>query len=488
MLDNDVNDMPSRSDEPSSSVSGYLNSAEQAAEQGNLMLALHLYLAAFERGRAAEGDVPSEAAIAGLKRAWRLACTLKERSIAEYVFERMEPFLSSDEVAACADQLQELALAKLEEFGLSRDELEGMTDMLSQDMMGEGVPRVLRVEHLTAQGAPGGADKPEGGAADEASAPDPSVDAAGEQPVAAGPASPEKPQMPAGKPAPAAASAQPMLAPIEYLTYKELVGYDEAVTFGALDFGLGMQKDPEFQQLVRQLNVRHGLDRMPACRRAAHPSAQRARTPTSFMMATCGELGLPVHASMRMEENMQGMPVLCVMAQADRQPKLNAGAQRLRGRRRCSCIEDIDLWAAPPFDQPEDIGGLIMSALSRGAREAVNLIRSSADDPDVFVLCTSAAAVTMIDPYLLRSAGAAVSAVDIDYPTREGACRHLDGDRTRASVRARRRTASELVQRSAQGMPRFDMHMAAREAIEEAYKDRPHQAALHAGDYGQPVR
>ena len=83
MLDNDVNDMPSRSDEPSSSVSGYLNSAEQAAEQGNLMLALHLYLAAFERGQAAEGDVPSEAAIAGLKRAWRLACTLKERSIAE---------------------------------------------------------------------------------------------------------------------------------------------------------------------------------------------------------------------------------------------------------------------------------------------------------------------------------------------------------------------------------------------------------------------
>ena len=38
MFDNDMNDMPSRSDEPSSSVSGYLNSAEQAAEQGNLML------------------------------------------------------------------------------------------------------------------------------------------------------------------------------------------------------------------------------------------------------------------------------------------------------------------------------------------------------------------------------------------------------------------------------------------------------------------
>ena len=203
MFDNDMNDMPSRSDEPSSSVSGYLNSAEQAAEQGNLMLALHRYLAAFERGQAAEGAVPSEAAIAGLKRAWRLACTLKERSIAEYVFERMEPYLSSDEVAACADQLQELALAKLEEFGLSRDELEDMTDMISQDMMGEGGPRVLRVEHLTAPGVPGGAGKPEGDAAANAVAPTAGVDAAGERPVAAGPAPSEKPQTPAGKPAPA---------------------------------------------------------------------------------------------------------------------------------------------------------------------------------------------------------------------------------------------------------------------------------------------
>ena len=146
------------------------------------------------------------------------------------------------------------------------------------------------------------ADKPEEGAADEASAPDPSVDAAGEQPVAAGPASPEKPQMPAGKPAPAAASAQPMLAPIEHLTYKELVGYDEAVR-SVRSLGLGMQKDPEFQQLVRQLNVRHGLDRMPACDALLIRSPAREDA-NQFMMATCGELGLPV-LRMRMEENMQ---------------------------------------------------------------------------------------------------------------------------------------------------------------------------------------
>ena len=464
MLDNDANDMPSRSDEPSSSVSGYLNSAEQAAEQGNLMLALHLYLAAFERGQAAEGAVPSEAAIAGLKRAWRLACTLKERSIAEYVFERMEPFLSSDEVAACADQLQELALAKLEEFGLSRDELEDMTDMISQDMMGEGGPRVLRVEHLTAPGAADRANKPEDGLSASAAAADPDVDAAGGQPVAASPSAPEKPQAPAGKPASAAAaSAQPVLAPIEHLTYKELVGFDEAV-HSVRSLGLGMQKDPEFQQLVRQLNVRHGLDRMPACDALLIRSPAREDA-NQFMMATCGELGLPV-LRMRMEENMQGMPVLCVMAQADRQPKLNQ-ARNAFEEPAVLVIEDIDLWAAPVFDQPEDIGGLIMSTLSRGAREAVNLIRSSADDPDVFVLCTSALG-NDVDPYFFDLLGP-VSAVDIDYPTeKERADIWMEIAREHPSVRGVDR--DQLV-RFSQGMPRFDMHMAAREAIEEAYKD-----------------
>ena len=129
-----MNNMPSQNDDRDSSVGEYLSRAAAAVAQGNQMLALHLYLAAFERGQAADDSVPTEAAIDGLKRAWCLACSLKERSIAEYVFERMEPYLSSDEVAACAEQLQELALSKLEEFGLSRDELEDMTDMISQVM------------------------------------------------------------------------------------------------------------------------------------------------------------------------------------------------------------------------------------------------------------------------------------------------------------------------------------------------------------------
>lgn len=476
MLENNANNMPSQNGDLGSSVDEYLQRAAQAASQGNQTLALHLYLAAFERGQAAGGEAPSEAAISGLKRAWRLACSLKERSIAEYVFERMEPYLSSDEVAACAEQLQELALSKLEEFGLSRDELEDMTEMISQDIMG-GDAHVLRVEHLTAPvtSAGDGEQEEESGANNAAASNDTAASggkSAGKTlvSVAAGKAagekeSKERPSASSGA-APAVASAvasgQRTLSTMEHLTYKELVGFDDAVHDMSM-FGIGMRKDAEFQELVQQLNVRHGLDRMPACdalllRAPAREDANR------FMMATVGELDLPV-LRMRMEENMQGMPVLCVMAQADNQPRLNKAHNAFEGPG-VLVIEDIDLWSAPVFDAPEDIGGFIMSTLSRGAREAVNLIRSSAENPDVFVLCT-AAADNDIDPFFFDLLGP-LSAVEIENPTEhERADIWMEIAREHPSTRGLDR--DQLVKYS-QGMPRYDIYMAAREAIEEAYK------------------
>lgn len=474
MLENDANNMPSQNGDLGSSVNEYLQRAAQAVSQGNETLALHLYLAAFERGQAADGNAPSEAAIDGLKRAWRLACSLKERSIAEYVFERMEPYLSSDEVAACAEQLQELALSKLEEFGLSRDELEDMTDMISQGIMG-GDAHVLRVEHLT---APSVASKPAASKEANAQEAQPQAQTSSAAPADASPAEPPTPVAAGSASADAPSQAKKPAAPVlpgmtpaaqkqvvsamEHLTYKDLVGYDDAVRDMSA-FGIGMQKDAEFQELVKQLNVRHGLDRMPACdalllRAPAREDANR------FMMATVCELGLPV-LRMRMEENMQGMPVLCVMAQADNQPKLNNAHNAFEGPG-VLVIEDIDLWSAPVFDSPEDIGGLIMSTLSRGAREAVNLIRNSADNPDVFVLCT-AAADNDIDPFFFDLLGP-LSAIEIDNPNeKERADIWMEIAREHPSIRGVNR--DELVKYT-QGMPRYDIYMAAREAIEEAYK------------------
>ena len=203
---------------------------------------------------------------------------------------------------------------------------------------------------------------------------------------------------------------------------------------------------------------------MPACdallmRSPAREDANR------FMTATVGELDLPV-LRMRMEENMQGMPVLCVMAQADRQPKLNKAHNDFE-EPGVLVIEDIDLWSAPVFDAPEDLGGLIMSTLSRGAREAVNLIRNSADNPDVFVLCTAAAG-NDIDPFFFDLLGP-LSAIEIDNPNdKERADIWMDIAREHPSIRGVDR---DVLVKYSKGMPRYDMYMAAREAIEEAYKD-----------------
>ncbi|MEG0505801.1 MAG: ribonucleotide reductase subunit alpha, partial [Raoultibacter sp.] len=151
----DTNNSPSQNDEyDNNSSTDYLRRAAQASAAGDAVLGMHLYLAAFEQGTRGV-YAPDDEAIDGLRQAWSLACKFKERSLAEYIFEKLEPFLAPAEVSACAEQLQRLALDKLEEFGLTREDLEDMTDMISQDFLGIEAPRLMKVEHVTLPGALG---------------------------------------------------------------------------------------------------------------------------------------------------------------------------------------------------------------------------------------------------------------------------------------------------------------------------------------------
>ena len=393
MFENDANSSPSQNDEHSNSSTEYLRLASQACASGDAVLGMHLYLAAFERAQHGEGSAVDEAALEGLKQAWQLACKLKERSIAEYAFERLEPYLSSDEAAACAEQLQSLALDKLEEYGLSREDLEDMTDMISQDFLGFDAARLMRVEHVT-------------------------------EPSSA-----------------CVAEAAPQAA--------QSAAADEGGEEG--------EKAPSVSEV-------HGLDRMPASDALLFRSPAREDA-NRFMAATLGELGLPA-IRMHMEENLQGMPVLCVMAQADRQPKLNAARNAFEGAG-VLMLEDLDLWMSPMVESAgDDLGGFIMASLSRGAREAISLIRSAVENPDVFVLASSSEAGE-IDPFFFDLLEP-LSVIDIDFPTvSERDDIWMEIAREHPSLRGIDRAS--LVRYSAQ-MPRYDMYMAAREAIEEAYK------------------
>lgn len=530
MLENtDMNNTSNSSDEYSNSAAEYLNRAMAACNEGDAVLGMHLYLTAFEKSLVGV-SAPSEDAINGLKQAWSLACKLKERSLAEYIFEKMEPYLNADEISVCAEQLQRLALDKLEEFGLSREELQDMADMISQDFLGvdqvlgvtvgqasplgsgsiraglhgvsavfpanpeERIPRIQPEEASENAPVTGEDDssvasavlpeKPESSEQGESFS-ESAKNASSETAESSSQSSNEGTDVAHTKegsseadPAKAALSDTAQKSHLSSImkavensgmkvrennfSYKDLAGYSNAIRI-MRDYGVGMQDDPHFQELISILNARHGLDRMPSANTLIFRSPAREDA-TTFMEATAGELKLPI-IRMRMEENWQGMPMLSVMAQSDHTPNMSSSQAAFSGRG-ILMLDDLDLWSVPTHEAPEDHNGFMQLALSRGAREALHFIFSAAKNPDVYVLA-SAVENSEIDGFFLDMLEPS-SVINIEYPTSEERVEiWMDIAAHHPSIRGIDRAA--LVRYSAQ-MARYDIYMAAREAIEVAYK------------------
>lgn len=558
----------------SESYNAYLNRAAHACEMGDLVLGMHLYLAAYEKA-VADPDIPDGMALAGLREAWHLACDLKERSMAEYVFEKLEPFLTGEEIAHCANELQNLALDRLEEYGFSREELQDMAEMISQDLLdGEGsvvkvesisIPHVVAAAQVAASDSSSDdvvpeephydqvAEEPKGkpnqaamgvAAADgfnpydeyntssvgmsfhaatndgsgayvftrdqdraaeseraqaeaqaepqvqaepqaqaEQQAAVPEAEGAAEAQTA--PQAEAQPEAPATTaltaaervreavrrvPPPGQPLSQEMPAMPDVpepgahpLNYRTLAGYGEAVA-AMRDMGLGLQRDPGFKNFIGMMNARHGLNRRPALDTLLF-RAPIVEDATRFVDATIGEIGLPV-LRMSMEEGMQGMPMLCVTTQGNSRPRMNHAHNRFDGPG-ILVIDDLDMWTMPQMPEGADgIAGFVMANMSRGAREAVNLIHSAVEDPDVYVLAT-ASTDGEVDPFfydLLEP----ITIIDISAPDAD------DRDQIWAEIMhehpsMRELNRADLVRFSA-GLPRYDIYMAARAAVEEAYK------------------
>ena len=551
----------------SESYSDYLNRAAAACEAGDLVLGMHLYLAAYERA-VVDPDIPDGMAIAGLREAWNLACDLKERSMAEYVFEKLEPFLTGEEIAQHANKLQDLALDRLEEYGFSREELQDMAEMISQDLIdGEGsivkvesisLPHVgarSMAEALAELGQPGaqdvhdghdGAEGPEADVRPEPeSAPVPPTPKGRPAHVDMGNADPEfnpydqyntssvgmsyhaatndgsgsyiftrdearaaeseaaraksaqpgeaggnadasepesepglKPasaasngKAPAGSKLPAPpepAAAMPSMPEVDSEgskapNYRTLVGYDETVSL-MRDMGIGLQREPGFRNFIEMLNARHGIDCMPALDTLLF-RAPVIEDASRFIDATAGEIGLPV-LRMSMEEGFQGAPVLCVSVRGDSRPRMNHAQNRFAGPG-ILIVEDLDMWVMPQLPEGvEGLAGFVMANMSRGAREALSLIRSAVEDPDVFVLAT-ATTQGEVDPFFYELLEP-ISIIDIELPTEH------ERDEVWAEIMrdhpSMRGLDRALLARLSAGLPRNDLYMAARAAVEEAYK------------------
>lgn len=492
----DIGSTP-REDDTNNARIDYLKRAAAADEAGDSLLSMYLYLAAFQQA-ARENPVPNEAAITGLKQAWALACANKERSLAEYIFELMEPYLSADEVSLCAEELQNLALDKLEEFGLSREELENMANMISDDLVGMGAmgDPIIKIDQIISPAHPlklkinkPTSGKPVDGIDDkDKTSGKIGANAVAELPAPASSKDNAAPSTPTLTP-PEGSSADTEdvssdddgfeESPAEFLSkaesdlqslfsgetvmnYETIAGYNNAINL-MRDFGIGMGDDLEFKQFVDMLNAKHGLSQMPALdtiilRSPAREDANR------FMMATLGELSAPtIH--MRMEENYQGMPVLCVSAHSVDIPKNNS-LRDVFAKGGVLVLEDLDLWTSPATELGDDPSAFFMMQLTRGAREAVNLIGSAVSNPEVNVIVTCSTKGA-IDPFFLDMLEP-MSVIEIDYPTPEERVEiWMDISNSHPSINSI--SKADLVRLSA-NMPRFDIYMAAREAIEEAYK------------------
>lgn len=503
---------PSRDDDARNLAAEYLKRAATAVSDGDATLGMHLYLAAFEE-EALLKETPSDEILSGLKKAWSLACARKERSLAEYILERMNPYLTDEESMSYMGQIQSLSLDGLAEAGCSVEELGELGEMIqsiaqslldlnpgafsfgANDADDGGLSELAAAISGSAASSSGDAEEAPADVAPAASSAEDATGDAGEASSAApkaeeassgasgasdaSDASKEaappkfglrKTPASAGSSDPAAdflaKAAEEMglgvAAEEEPLNYSTLAGYENAIRI-MRDFGVGLQDDAEFQKFVGMLNRRHGLDRMPALDTLLFSSPAREDA-NRFVAATLGELKLPT-LRMHMEENLQGMPLLCVTVESDKPVKLNVLRETFE-QGGVLVLEDIDLWGPPVADMAEEPMNFIMAQLSRGAREAVNLIRSAVDNPDVYVLVTTAADAPIDDFFL--DILEPLSVVDIDYPTPEERVDiWMDIARSHPSMRGVNR--SDLVRFSA-NMPRFDMYMAAREALEEAYK------------------
>lgn len=246
-------------------------------------------------------------------------------------------------------------------------------------------------------------------------------------------------------------------------TYDTLKGYNHAIDT-MRTIGIGLHDDAEFLGLIATLNEQHGLTRPPALDTLVF-RAPAVEDASRFVEATAAEIGLPV-LRMAMEEGIQGIPVLVVMTQGNHRPRMNHAQNKFEAPA-ILVIEQLDTWSMPaPPEGAEGIGNFIMANISRGAREAVGLIRSAVEDPDVFVLATMSSTGEP-DPFFFDLLEP-LTIVDIDYPDEaERADIWWEIANDHPSMRAIDR---EALVRLSGGMPRYDMYLAAREAIEEAYK------------------
>ena len=481
-----------RSSAPSSSEA-YLTQAERAREAGDGSLAAHLYLAAFEKAQE-DSESPSRRVVEGLRQAWITACESNERSLAEHIFEKLQPYSTADEQRNRARQLQRMALDRLEEFGFTPEAAQGMADLLADDLIdADSIMQIgdmtlavggltpsssaAKESHATLEHAAAETDDESASSASSASGAS-AMDEAHtvkdtshrqKQASDTSNAVRKKIPLPSAKKTSAVQSDEPQKESDtdgagdseERITFADLIGYDKAIA-QMRRRGIGLSDDEAFGQLVDLLDSRHGVSGIPQIDTILVRAAAREDA-NQFMLALAGELAGPL-VRMSMDMTPQGMPVLSVMASPEFRLRPHFGHASFEGPG-ILMLEDVDDWGVP--DLPSDIDPSITSMqLTRGAREVINFIRQAVENPAVAVIAT-ASDITPLDGFF-ASLLDPIDEVSIGLPTRterDAIWQHICT--LHPSLRPIDR--EDLVTYSSH-LTRIEIYEAARQSVEEAFR------------------
>lgn len=196
--------------------------------------------------------------------------------------------------------------------------------------------------------------------------------------------------------------------------YSNLVGYDNAIAKVRSDGIIG-QENSQYMQLVERLNKEHGLNRISFSKTLIFKSPSRVDA-NLFMEATASEIGMPC-IQMHMDDNIQGSSVLCMMAPADSNFRLNPSRTGFNGKG-ILMLEDVDTWDFPdPADLPDDgMAAFFNAQMSRGIAEVSNLIDIALEDPNILVMASVGNKVN--DEEIRKSLGAeSYTVIQVDNPT-----------------------------------------------------------------------
>lgn len=414
----------------------YVERARAAASAGDGALAMHLYLIAFEESLRCS-PLADEGAVAALREAWKLSCELKERSLAEYIFDKLEPYLTSEEVPEYAKRLQSLALDKLSEFGISRSDLEGMADMISEEI-GQNA-------HITGISPIMSMNIGPSSSSEQNSKEDSEQDGVRPSTASADVKTAKRPKDPTR------------------LRYADLVGFDSIIE-DARALGLGVEDDDAYRQLLSTLRERHGLDGLSAAGSVVFRTSSREDA-NMFMEAVVGELDLPA-MRIQMQPGPMGVPMLCVTVSAKNQPRMVSRVSLEAPS--VLVLEDVDLWGIPLIDAASSTEGegVVFANMSRAAREAIALVSAAVANPDVYVLASVAG--DSADQGYLYDLMEPMNVVDIYLPD------ELERRSIWEKVAFEHPSVRELdlptLTRVSRNLSRSDIVTAAREAVEDAYR------------------